>query len=116
MKKEIKKKVMKEVEEVIRTDIVCDVCKKTILSKDTEPIHFCDEKLVSYYEVMTGHNDWGNDSCDSYENSDICTDCIGKYFEQYIKSSKRGRNTAFINVDHVWTYTRKGNSKESDVE
>lgn len=41
-----------------------------------------------YYNVVTHHNDWGNDSIDSYENFDLCNDCylsfIGEYFKEAI--------------------------------
>ena len=82
----------------------CDVCGKeiqptTIPRKYGEPIH-------DYYEITTHHNDWGNDSVDSYEHFDACSpDCACKLWEEYIHDSAGTRNTMCIVVEHVnyWT-------------
>ena len=38
-----------------------------------------------YYNVVTHHNDWGNDSIDSYEDFDLCSDCYLPFTENYFK-------------------------------
>lgn len=72
--------------------IKCDSCGKVI------PTHrntYRDDRY-KYYDVMTGHSDWGNDSCDSIEHHDICPDCLISYIENYFEN---GRDTAYLNVD-----------------
>ena len=67
--------------------MICDVCAKEIKGE--------------YYEIRIGHNDWGNDSCDSYEYKDICSSsCLNKEIEKYIKRSNDGLNTEFIEIEH----------------
>lgn len=60
------------------TNIVCDVCGNNISVN------------CLYYEVRTGHRDWGNDSIDSIENKDICSDeCLQKEFNIYMELTSR---------------------------
>ena len=67
----------------------CDICKKEI------------ENNKSYWRLTTHHNDWGNDSIDSYEYKDICSSsCLNKEIEKYIKRSNDGLNTEFIEIEH----------------
>lgn len=40
-----------------------------------------------YYNVTTHHNDWGNDSIDSYEDFDLCSDCYLPFTEKYFKEA-----------------------------
>jgi hypothetical protein len=59
--------------EKVLTKITCDQCEKEI------------KKNEEYYYVATHHMDWGNDSIDSYEYKDICSDeCLRKEVEDYI--------------------------------
>lgn len=52
--------------------IKCDICKKEISGK--------------YWNLTTYHNDWGNDSVDSYSHSDLCSrECINKALDKYIE-------------------------------
>lgn len=48
-----------------------------------------------YYNVVTHHNDWGNDSIDSYENFDLCNDCYLPFTENYFK---KATGTEEINI------------------
>ena len=65
-------------------DTICDICEKHIASNG--------------YEVTTGHNDWGNDSVDSVEYHDICSDeCLKKELELYLKSKY---NSKYIEIEH----------------
>ena len=76
----------------------CDMCKKEI----TGP----------HWEISTWHNDWGNDSCESFEYIDICSsDCLRKTFEKYIECSKGSTNTQHIEVKHVNHNNVKGEIK-----
>lgn len=57
---------------LVSRQMFCDVCEKEIT------------KGVGYYEVTTHHNDWGNDSIDSYDYSDVCSvECLKKKFDEY---------------------------------
>lgn len=65
----------------------CDFCKKEITKE--------------HWRIHTYHNDWGNDSCDSYEDFDACSpDCLQKAFDKYIEESSDGLNTCHIEVEH----------------
>lgn len=48
-----------------------------------------------YYNVVTHHNDWGNDSIDSYEDFDLCSDCYLPFTENYFK---KATGTEEINI------------------
>lgn len=89
--------------------IYCDRCKKLLYKR------YCDgfeqlekqEKLeeTDYYHVFMGHNDWGNDSCESYEYKDFCIDCIKEEFNEYIERSKENSNTEFFEINHEYGLT-----------
>lgn len=50
--------------------INCDVCKKDITGK--------------YWILTTHHDDWGNDSIDSFEHYDLCSkECINEKLNEY---------------------------------
>lgn len=98
---------------VIRDCIVgkkCDVCGKEISStKHGGPVY-------DYYEVTTHHNDWGNDSVDSYEHFDACSpDCAYKLWEEYIHKSAGTRNTWCIDVEHINCWTLEDTEVSEDV-
>lgn len=57
------------------------------------------EYRPKYFEVTTGHHDWGNDSCDSIEHKDICPDCIGKVSLDYLTSAS---GTQYIEIETTW--------------
>ena len=48
-----------------------------------------------YYNVVTHHNDWGNDSIDSYKDFDLCSDCYLPFTENYFE---RATGTEEINI------------------
>ena len=59
--------------------ITCDICGKVIADANHEDY---------FYEVVTGHHDWGNDSVDSVKQFDICSDeCLAKVFKDYIEDN-----------------------------
>jgi hypothetical protein len=67
------------------TQLTCDVCGKLIyIIKDKNYIYH----KGYYWEVAVGHHDWGNDSVDSYEYPDICSnECVKKFVDEYISKS-----------------------------
>ena len=62
--------------------ITCDVCGKVI--QDT------------YWRLATHHDDWGNDSCDSYESYDICSHhCASIKLDEYFNQCHDYRSLCF---------------------
>jgi len=53
MIKRITRKVMKEVEETVESIGVCDICGAEFNYKPG----WGEQKLASYYHIVTGHND-----------------------------------------------------------
>ena len=87
-KEEVVYRVRQKVEAV-----ECDICKRRI-----EPTLY--RKLESqYFEVITGHNDWGNDSCESRQHFDICPACIGDFITKY---AKEARGSEYIEVETTY--------------
>lgn len=74
--------------------LCCDICKKEIA------------KRKGYWTLVTGHNDWGNDSCESVEHFDVCSQiCLMNKFAEYIdESDKDNNNTMYFEVerDYWW--------------
>lgn len=82
MRKYEKKEVTVIKETLVK--IVCDVCNKEIDANE------------EYYGIVRGHNDWGNDSVDSVECKDACSDaCLQKEFNEYLEYDS---DTKFIEV------------------
>ena len=84
-----------EEKQVIKKVCVKEVCKCDVCNKEIK-------KSKGYYHVTTEHNDWGNDSCESIENYDICSEnCLNKIFQQYIeRSTENENNTEYFEVNH----------------
>lgn len=75
--------------EEVAIKCACDICGSVI------------EDKTRYYYVTTGHNDWGNDSCDSREHYHICSlDCLKKKFEEYITETDGKQNSNYIEINH----------------
>lgn len=98
------KAIKKEV--AVKTDIICDKCGKTIGYITHE--YTDNGRLIDRYyfetqrwELSTGHNDWGNDSEDSYEHYDLCSEeCCLKMFGEYLKRSGSSRdNSEFFRME-----------------
>lgn len=69
---------------VVDRKVMCDVCNKEIEGEN-------------YYEVTTGHEDWGNDSIESVENFDICSnECLDVKIEEF---SKEESKTKYIKIE-----------------
>lgn len=92
----------KYIEKIARIETVvgikCDICKKEITGK--------------YWRLTTHHDDWGNDSIDSYEHFDLCSrECINKALDDYIKNCE-GSDTQCFELEQD-IFSRKA---ESEVE
>lgn len=76
MRKHNKEKII--VEKDILIAIICDNCSEDI--KNNEKDHF--------FEVMTSHSDWGNDSRDSIRHFDFCGPrCIAEHSAAYFEKA-----------------------------
>ena len=67
---------MIEVHRDILDHLICDKCKKKI------------EHSVFYWDVVTGHHEWGNDSVDSIKERHICLYCITPFVTEFISQCK----------------------------
>ena len=97
-------KYVKEMREILvckEGKLICDACEKEIdITKQNE----------TYYSVCSGHCDWGNDSVDSIESLDACSDgCLITLVKEWLKKWE-GYNTAYINIERQKTR----DLKESD--
>ena len=97
----IKKKVVKEVDEIAGEECTCDICNKTIYSytfgKAKTPGATLEE--VKYWHAYTGHYDWGNDSVDSIEHFDLCSpQCCKELMGRYIEENCTESRTAYLNI------------------
>lgn len=103
--KKIKVVTTKEV-----TGVKCDICGKVI------PIGKGRYDECKYYDVMTGHADWGNDSCESVEHRDICPDCLVRFVDDYFENNEY--KSAYMNVypGYVLPDIREFNGKYIDIE
>ena len=71
---------------LVKHDKICDVCRK-VMDKGY------------YFRVITGHYDWGNDSCDSVEDFDICSqECLAGYMLEHYFPNQKEYNTQYINI------------------
>lgn len=93
VKKEYETKTHTVTEKVlVKETRYCDVCGKEI------------EPNKSYWELTTHHNDWGNDSIESYEHFDVCSsECLRKKFDEYVEDSGDDRypNTMCFDVERT---------------
>ena len=83
---------------LVERKLICDICGKEIKNGN------------GYWEVETHHNDWGNDSVESYEHFDVCSiECLKKKFDEYCDDSNYDYNTRQIEVEHTtWQHSMKG--------
>lgn len=65
----------------------CDVCRKT---------HEGDEFPDEWHSFSHHHNEWGNDSCDSYEYHEVCSPkCYWDKFKECVEDLS-GRSNAKV--------------------
>lgn len=80
MGKEIPHKLTQEIE----IGCECDICEKPI------------EQGSFFFHVLTGHRDWGNDSCDSEEYFEICSqECLQAMYKKF---DAMPGNTKFMEI------------------
>lgn len=69
---------------------------------------------AEYYNVVTGHHDWGRDSVDSVETYDVCVGCAKKMFEEYVEDSWGHNNSLYFECSHERTWDE--HEEEEDDE
>lgn len=96
-----RKKIVKEVIENVIIGRKCDICKREITPN---PLNFS-SKEYNYFLITTHHNDWGNDSCDSYEEYDACSpECVMAFTSKYVAEAyDKVYNTEIIEIEHIRT-------------
>lgn len=102
MSREIKwKKELREVNVCEEGDWVCDNCGKHIDIKKAKG---------TYYSILSGHHDWGNDSSDSMEDLDACCDaCLVALVKRWLEKWKGNYPTAYIEIEREsFANLRKG--------
>lgn len=97
-------KTYKKTEEVLVSEKrYCDCCNKEI----TGP----------HWQIITGHNDWGNDSIDSIHHIDVCSrDCLNSIFLEYLDSSDHKGNTKYFDIEHIPSKQVKGEIEYEEIE
>lgn len=74
---------------LVEEKLICDICEHEI------------KRRRGYWHVTTHHSDWGNDSCESYEEFDVCSvDCLKDKFNDYCEESFGDIGTKCIDVEH----------------
>jgi len=96
MIEEHKRKVMKEIDEICGAKIICDKCGKVIFDFVDGNSH---NKIdACYFQLTTGHHDWGNDSPDSVKCDELCCEtCVINALADYFENSK-GSSTAYFEL------------------
>lgn len=91
------KEVIHKSYDVVPIKGVCDICGKDILPVSESDSRFPPaykggpDVFYDYYRITTHHHDWGNDSIESYEDTDACClECALKIIKEYWeKATKR---------------------------
>lgn len=92
------------------TGVKCDICGKVI------PVGRDVYDKCKYYDVKTGHHDWGNDSCESIEHHDICPGCLVGFVTDYFKNDEYYRSYMEIETEYAYPRIREFNGEYKDAE
>lgn len=70
--------------------VICDIC-----GKEVDP--------NNWFRINTHHFDWGNDSVDSIEFHDACSDkCVMEFTKGYVEDAYETEwNTKVIEISHM---------------
>ena len=83
--------------------IKCDVCGKTI------------KPGQSFWDLSTSHSDWGNDSIDSHQEFDLCSEeCVQKKLKDYFKDCERSDTQSFWLDQAVEYYNLDGGTSNGE--
>lgn len=96
-----KKETTKVVTEEITIKRICDNCHKELQVSEKSglgPRYY----RYNYFHITTHHNDWGNDSGDSYEDYDACCpECAIEMAKTYLTNAFKDINSKTIEIEHV---------------
>lgn len=87
--------------------IRCDICGRVI------PVEKYKSDESRYFEVMTGHHDWGAESCESIEHRDICPTCIGGFLSGYLFDVK---GTEYVEVETHYAHIQDVSIEDDYVD
>lgn len=107
--------IYKRMRQVVEEDVVvakkCDVCQKEIEPTPLPPVGY--KENIPFFEITTGHHDWGNDSIDSVEIKHACSpECLMEFVGKYINVNFKGIHTDYINIEHKNAWYRSKEAKE----
>ena len=88
-------------EHKIGEECYCDRCDKLIYTDKYENKPKIGLLYIQqpYFSVTTGHHDWGNDSCDSVDVRDICSEeCLKAEFDDYLECED---DTKYIEIERL---------------
>lgn len=105
--------VTKKVTETVGEVGICDFC-----GKEFTYYKLCGNEVANYYHITTGHHDWGNDSCESRQEFDACSDeCLSRASSDWIKDPDvRASHTAYFEVekDRHWLKRYEGDTDDNN--
>jgi len=84
-RREKRKVVTTIVEKEVPVEIICDGCHKMLDGVNVGRGDGFKNHDEMYYHVTRHHEDWGNDSYESYEYSDYCPKCLHQALDEYMK-------------------------------
>lgn len=108
LSKELKRKHV--VYKTVRTleGVRCDICKRVIPADKRRHLE------NRYFEVVTGHNDWGADSGLSRAHRDICPLCIGGFLSGYLAEAS---GTDYVEVETSYVFGQDVfDEEDSEIE
>ena len=93
--------VFKSMKRIVDKDVVvgkkCDIC-----GKDIQPTSRTFPRTnVPYFDIATHHNDWGDDSDESYKEFHACSpECAVKFAAEYVSDDFAGIHSRTIEIQH----------------
>lgn len=100
---------------VISEECRCDRCGRHLWRHTKDSYKKPGVKpIVDYYHIVTGHNDWGNDSVESIKTYDVCVGCAKKIYEEYIEDSYNKSNTLYFECYHEQTWDESEEEEEEE--
>lgn len=97
-----KKTYLKTEEVMVSQKRYCDVCGAEIKGP--------------HWSITTGHNDWGNDSCDSVEYYDACSrSCFNKLIDDYINKTDDRLTSQYFEIEHRLSAMAQGDVRYDEM-
>ena len=94
-----------EVSKDVLDSMTCDVCGKRFMENHSTTRFFCGSNRneeIFYYNVISGHHEWGHDSVDSIEHHEVCsTECLRNFEEKYWEDTY---DSAYLEINKERTF------------